>query len=80
MLILSTNVDQKSGDKWQSKTQFLVIIGLCLSIVFDCRLSGVYWIYEKTCHVWGQFCLLYSTPALNYNQAESVHISFIENY
>ena len=58
MLILSTNVDQKSletefliviccptGDKWQSKTLFLVNYDLLLSIVksiFDCHLSGVH--------------------------------------
>ena len=54
MLILLTNVDQKSleteelGDKWQSKTLFLVVFDPCLSIVrsvFDCPLSGV----SKTC-------------------------------
>ena len=55
--ILSTNVDQKSletefliaicrptGNKWQSKTLFLVIFDQRLSIVksiFDCRLPGV---------------------------------------
>ena len=57
MLILSTNVDQQSletefsiaicrltGNKWQSKTLFLVSFETCLSIVkriFDCSLSGV---------------------------------------
>ena len=57
MLILSTNLDQKSletvfliaicrliGDKWQSKTLFLAIFDPHLSIVmsnFDCRLSSV---------------------------------------
>ena len=57
MLILSTNVDQKSletefsiaicrttGDKWQSKTPFLAIFDPRTSIVkdvFDCRLPGV---------------------------------------
>ena len=57
MLILLTNVDQKSletecsiaicrptGDKWQSKTLFLAIIDPHLSIVksiFNCRISGV---------------------------------------
>ena len=56
-LILSMNVDKKSletelliaicgqtCDKWQSKTLFLAIFDLPLSIVksvFDCRLSGV---------------------------------------
>ena len=56
-LILSTNVDQKSletvfyiaicrlaGDKWQSKTLFLMIFGSRSSIVnsvFDCHLSDV---------------------------------------
>ena len=33
-----------SGDKWQSKTQFLVSFYPCLSIVesiFDCRLCSV---------------------------------------
>ena len=55
MLIPSTNVDQKSletefliaicrpnGDKWQSKTLFLVIFDPCLLIVksiCDCRLQ-----------------------------------------
>ena len=53
----STNVNQKlleiefliaicrlTGDKWQSKTLFLAIIGLCSSMVqsvFDCRLFSV---------------------------------------
>ena len=57
MLILSTNVDQKSletefsiaiccqsGNKWQLKTLFLTIFELCLSIIYsilDCHLSGV---------------------------------------
>ena len=57
MSILSTNVDKKSletgffivichptGDIWQSKTLFLAIFDLCLSIVksvFDCCLPGV---------------------------------------
>ena len=57
MLILSTNVDQKSletefsiaicrptGDKCQSKTLFIAIFYPRSSIVksvFDCRLSGV---------------------------------------
>ena len=56
-LVLSKNVDQKSlktefliaicrwtGDKWQSKTLFLVILDPRSSIVmsiFDCRRSGV---------------------------------------
>ena len=58
MPILSRNVDQKSidtmfliaicrytGDKWQSKTLFLLIFDPCSSIVdsvFDCRLSGAF--------------------------------------
>ena len=57
MLILSTNIDKKwleteiliaiccpTGDKWQSKTLFLMIFDPCSSIfnnVFDCRLSDV---------------------------------------
>ena len=60
--IQSRNVDQKSletefsiaicrhtVDKWQSKTLFLSIFDLSLSIVdsiFDCRLPGVFW----NCH------------------------------
>ena len=50
MLVLSTNVDQKSlktefstGDKWQSKTLFLLIFDLhssIVKIVLDCRQPG----------------------------------------
>ena len=57
MLILSTNVDQKSsvtdvlivicrptGDKWQSKTLFLAFFdphSSSVKSIFDCHLSGV---------------------------------------
>ena len=59
-LILLMNIDKKlfetefliaicrqTGDKWQSKTLFLAIFDLRLSIVksvFDCRLPGVFYL------------------------------------
>ena len=62
-ILLSSNVDQKSletefsiaicrptGDKWQSKTLFLVI--------FDSRSSIVKSVFDSVCPVWGRFMYL----------------------
>ena len=84
--ILSRNVDQKSletefsigiclhtGDKWQSKTLFLLIFDPHLSIVnsvFDCRLPGVI-LFKKLFHshwkIFWLWCTLNNDVLWTYN-------------